>query len=914
MSITTPEKKQAKATTPKKKTPTKKEKTPSKMKTPKAKAALLGAADDDKPKVKFSPKVMLFEGKMSLAESKAGLPDSPLASSVSKKSNLKKKLAAATAAAAAATTTTNDDAKKSLNFEPVEVDKKVIKLKEKIKKKRELMKALPNRKGLGHVDPKTKKIVKKKAGVATTAAAAGGAASAAVKGVKVLKLKRKKVKDGVGGVSGVAPKATGERKGGAAGAGIKDAKNAAKDPVLKVKKKSAAAAAASTTTTTPVILKVKKKAAAGAASTTTTAAATSSPAQQKGEKRKREDVGDGEQKKKKKKVLVAGGLAAAPKPTAPKPAAPKKPAALLSSKVYKQFHGKNTLTENKQKLFGMKKKERKTFRQQQKLGDNWSQLKEIKQIWESLRRATLDVEKRKTLCDALCAKIKGHVKTLSFMHDISRALQCLIKHATADQRDAIFDEIKGDLVEMSKNKYAKNFIKRIMDQGTKEQREVIMASFSAHVPELAKHADASKVLEYGVSNFSNASQRQAMVEEFYGPSYAFHKTSEHQSLEQLLNEKPEARNSILDFMKAKVLSHVEKQSFTTLVVQKATLEFLRLCGVFAKPEARQEVIERAREALVHVLHTHEGARIALHALWHGTAKDRKAILKSFKGHVVKIATDEHGYQVLLGAIDVTDDTKMMSKALIEELAASSESLTSVMESKHGRTVVYYLVHHRDPRHVHPDLLAILQAGDGNATSKKDAETRRRELAAASLPHLLRHLAGHVPALLKTKKGAVAVYTILEAAEGKEAEIAEARQAFDAVLDLVAAPFVDLDDAAGNNDADNSSSSVHPIADAGGHLCVKKIIQQNSAFASLLLARVDDAQLRSWAACNRGCFVLLALLEHKGGVVDGGVVNGVVDGGVNDGVVGKRVKEALEPIRAALQASDFPGAKLLTTKL
>ena len=42
--------------------------------------------------------------------------------------------------------------------------------------------------------------------------------------------------------------------------------------------------------------------------------------------------------------------------------------------------------------------------------------------------------------------------------------------------------------------------------------------------------------------------------------------------------------------------------------------------------------------------------------------------------------------MLLGAIDVTDDTKMMSKALIEEMATSSESLTSIMESKHGRTV------------------------------------------------------------------------------------------------------------------------------------------------------------------------------------------------------------------------------------
>jgi len=431
-----------------------------------------------------------------------------------------------------------------------------------------------------------------------------------------------------------------------------------------------------------------------------------------------------------------------------------------------------------------------------------------------------------------------------------------------------------------------------MDRGTKEQREVIMASFSSHVPELAKHADGSKVLEYGVSNFSNASQRQAMVQEFYGPSYAFHKTAEHQNLEDLFNAKPDARNSILDFMKAKVLSHVEKESFTTVVVQKATLEFLRLAGMFGKPEARQEVIEHARDALVHILHTHEGAKIALQALWHGTAKDRKAILKSFKGHVVKIAMDEHGYQVLLGAIDVTDDTKMMSKALIEELAASSESLTSVMESKHGKTVLFYLMHHRDPRYVHPDLLAILKAGDGNATSKKDPEIRRRELSAASLPHLLRHLAGHVPALIKTKQGAVAIYTILEAAEGKDKDMAEATQAFNAVIELLEAPF----DAASADSAAAEEGQFHPVADAGGHLCVKKIIQQNSSFASRLLERVTDDHLRSWTTCNRGCYVLLPLAEHK------------------DETVTNRIKQALTPILTTLKASDFSGAKVLTTKL
>jgi len=898
MSVTTPEKKQP-TTSPKKKTPKKDGKTPTKMvKTPKTRSL---EDAEGRLKVKFSPKVMLFEGKMSLTESKAGLPDSPLATSAAmKKSNLKKRRG-------------EDEpgkltGKKTLDFEPVEVDKKVVKLKEKIKKRRELMKALPNRKGLGHVDPKTKKVIKR--GAAAAEASSGADASSAGSDAPATKLVKSKKKAKVGKVGKAAKAAAvgGVRKAGAAGAKLKAAKTPTQDVVLKVKKKGKASDATAAA-----------EAAGGAE-----VAAAASP-KKKGEKRKRDDSVGGDDAaaagNQKKVVVVDGGEEDSPK-ARPKVAATaaaaatttpgkktkrmlaKKPSASLSAKVYKKFHGKNTLSENQQKLAGMKKKERKTFRQQQKMGDNWSQLKEIKMIWESLRRASLDEAKRKTLTELLCQKIKGHVKTLSFMHDISRALQCLIKHATTEQRDNIFEEIKGDLVEMAKNKYAKNFIKRILDKSNKEQREVIISSFASHVPELAKHADASKVLEYSVANFSNASQRQAMVEEFYGPSYSYHKSPEYKTLEELLHAKPEARNSILDFMKAKVLSQVEKQSFTTQVVQKAALEFLRLAGTFGKPEARQEVIEHAREALVHVLHTHEGARIAMQCLWHGTAKDRKAILKSFKGHVVKVAMDEHGYQVLLAAIDVTDDTKMMSKALVEELAASSDSLTSVMESKHGRTVIYYLVHHRDPRHVHPDLLAILQAGDGNANSKKDPEIRRRELSSASLPHLLRHLTNHVPALMRTKKGAVAVYTILEAANGKEDEVAEAKSAFDAVIDLVAAPFDAAIEASstnsvagnGSEEAMDVDSAYHPIGDAGGHLCVKKIIQQNSAFASQLLARVTDDQLRSWTSCNRGCYVVLALVEHK------------------DENVVERIKAALETVKDQLGASDFSGAKLLTTKL
>ena len=38
----------------------------------------------------------------------------------------------------------------------------------------------------------------------------------------------------------------------------------------------------------------------------------------------------------------------------------------------------------------------------------------------------------------------------------------------------------------------------------------------------------------------------------------------------------------------------------------------------------------------------------MNAIWYGTAKDRKAIIKSFKTYVPKIAKEEFGYLVLIG--------------------------------------------------------------------------------------------------------------------------------------------------------------------------------------------------------------------------------------------------------------------------
>ena len=57
-----------------------------------------------------------------------------------------------------------------------------------------------------------------------------------------------------------------------------------------------------------------------------------------------------------------------------------------------------------------------------------------------------------------------------------------------------------------------------------------------------------------------------------------------------------------------------------------------------------------RDVCVHIVHSHDGARLTMNAIWYGSAKDRKAIIKSFKTFMVKTAMEEHGHMALLAML------------------------------------------------------------------------------------------------------------------------------------------------------------------------------------------------------------------------------------------------------------------------
>ncbi|KAM9641816.1 pumilio homolog 3 [Trichechus inunguis] len=497
------------------------------------------------------------------------------------------------------------------------------------------------------------------------------------------------------------------------------------------------------------------------------------------------------------------------------------------------------------------KKKKKELKQSRQLSDktNYDIVVRAKQIWELLRRKDCDKEKRVKLMSDLQKLIQGKIKTIAFAHDSTRVIQCYIQYGNAEQRKEAFEELRDNLVELSKAKYSRNVVKKFLMYGSKPQIAEIIRSFRGHVRKMLRHAEASAIVEYAYNDKAILEQRNLLTEELYGNTFQLYKSADHPTLDKVLEAQPAKLELIMDEIKQILMPMAQKEAVIKhSLVHKVFLDFF----TYAPPKLRSEMIEAIREAVVYLAHTHDGARVAMHCLWHGTPKDRKVIVKTMKTYVEKVANGQYSHLVLLAAFDCIDDTKLVKQIIVSEIISS---LPKIVNDKYGRKVLLYLLSPRDPAHTVREIIEVLQKGDGNAHSKKDPETRRRELLEAISPALLSYLQGHAREMVLDKSACVLVTNILGSVLG------DVQPAMNTIASL----------AAGELHPGGRDRELHTAEHPAGHLVLKWLIEQDGkmresgregCFAKTLVEHVGMKNLKSWASVNRGAIVLSSLVQSS----------------------------------------------------
>lgn len=546
----------------------------------------------------------------------------------------------------------------------------------------------------------------------------------------------------------------------------------------------------------------------------------------------------------------------------------------------RKFEDEDSSEKKDWKQLKAEKKELKVKRKEKHLGssERYELSVHTKKIWEELRQASCKKERQQELCKELMSKVQGKLKSMIYAHDTVRVIETLLAKGGEEYRTLVFEELKDDLVSLSKITYSRFFVLKILRYGSRAQKDHVIDSLKGKVVKLMKHKIASDVVELAYNDYANAKQRSMMVQEFFGPQFRLFHDEEIKCLDDALKKHPAMKEYILKDFRSALQPIIDKGVFTNTMVHTLLKDFLSHCSV----GDRNGVIEAMKESLVPIIHTRDGARVAMMCLWHGTNKDRKTILKSFRTHFVKIATDEHGHMVLLAAFDCVDDTQFMKKVVLSELM---DELDKLVGSDHGLRVLRYLVAPRSPTFFQPSVLAVLTQGDGNQASKKDTDIRQRELQAAVSIPILRLLLGNLQHWAVNPNWTLFIGAAVKTLVGPERETI-----FHKLADMYAQPYIPGTEGHVLELAHTTKMVTYMIK------CDKERHEnQQVTFSSILIKKAEE-ELVGWITCNRGCFLLTNMIE-----------TGIPE-------IVSHIKKLITPHKDNLAKEKFAGAQVLSKKI
>ena len=200
---------------------------------------------------------------------------------------------------------------------------------------------------------------------------------------------------------------------------------------------------------------------------------------------------------------------------------------------------------------------------------------------------------------------------------------------------------------------------------------MFIKAFKGRAAELLRHPAGTHVLD-DLYLAASSTQRNALASEFYGREYSLfgegtlnNTEGAPVSLSTLLSAVDASkRRSIIQHLAKAIYPVIEKGLVDCQLAHRLVAEYLEAGPASLVVDAVETL---SGEALLHMLHTHDGVKAACMVFAYGTAKDRKKALKAMKGHVAAAVMDEWGHLAILTALSVTDDTQMLRKSVVAEI-------------------------------------------------------------------------------------------------------------------------------------------------------------------------------------------------------------------------------------------------------
>ena len=347
---------------------------------------------------------------------------------------------------------------------------------------------------------------------------------------------------------------------------------------------------------------------------------------------------------------------------------------------------------------------------------------QAKALWNTLRDQNVEAGQRKALVADIMTLIGDKLWEIVARHDASRVVQACFHYGETAHQTAIMAALQGKCYELSTTQYGHHLIKCVLRHGSTEARTQVVAELTGKVVKLCTHATGSSILELlynGTKGYKIASKAQlfTLFKECYGREFLVF-SENATSLASFLETRPQSREGVLGDLH-KLCERIITKGYHRFGYTHMLLhQYFTHCGA----DRMSAIVPSIVEATMHLASTPLGAHVLCDSLVAGGAKERKKLVKHFRGNATQVAMHECGHVVLMRALDVVDDTVLMRKAVVAELALTCIDLAL---DRYGYRVLMQLINPSSGRYVtNAKHMKILTAE--SATSKKSPEVRRGE--------------------------------------------------------------------------------------------------------------------------------------------------------------------------------------------
>ena len=392
--------------------------------------------------------------------------------------------------------------------------------------------------------------------------------------------------------------------------------------------------------------------------------------------------------------------------------------------------------------------------------------------------------------------------------------------------------------------------------------------------------------------------------ELYGPQYALFATANHPtdtakgnqkrnvptlpSLSSFIENNPDKRESTVAHLQSIIQKGLDKSLTGFSYFHSLLFDYV---SVASPNDIRDFLCPALAEHSLHLISTRAGTGVVCDCAAYGTVKERKKILKCFKGYTRSSLLHRDAYLAILRLMDVMDDTVLVNKMLLAELHQNPDekqtedggdgkeeeetspildlclsdtgskmfllsliSKDETVSSNSGKSTKKWLkyldpyeieVLHRNP--------CVTENEESVPTSKKEEDTRRSELLVYLKELLVGVCTKHTDELMRSKTGSKILLEVCAQFPSEEL--------FSAVVEACVDSMEDKDSA-------ENSEDYSILEDPVGHLTLKHLFlaeaksdadEDDESLARMFLSKFKN-KLGDLASTNRGAFVLSALIK------------------------------------------------------